>query len=225
MFGGSACAAPAPIARTPIHRSALPFPAFVAEASQRFGIPVHWIRAVMRIDSGGDPRAVSPVGAMGLMQIMPKTYAELRARHHLGSDPYDPRDNILAGAAYLREMLDRYGSPGFLAAYNAGPLRVDQHLATGRPLPEETRTYVAMLSPMIGGRQLENRAVASFDVVAWARAALLATHSAHSPNAELSSARVRAVRSPGIRRVVDLSALSPHSEGLFVRLASREREQ
>ena len=72
---------------------------------------------------------------MGLMQIMPKTYAELRARHRLGPDAYDPRDNILAGAAYLREMLDRYGSPGFLAAYNAGPLRYDQHLATGRPLP------------------------------------------------------------------------------------------
>ena len=50
---------------------------------------------------------------MGLMQIMPKTYAELRARHQLGADAYNPRDNILAGAAYLREMLDRYGSPDF----------------------------------------------------------------------------------------------------------------
>jgi hypothetical protein len=162
---------------------------------------------------------------MGLMQIMPKTYAELRARHQLGPDAYDPHDNILAGAAYLREMLDRYGSPGFLAAYNAGPLRYDQHLATGRPLPAETRTYVAMLSPMIGGRQFESRAVASFDVVAWARAGLFATHSAHSPVAEWSSDRVRAVRSSGVRRTVDLTALSPHSESLFVRLASREREQ
>ena len=78
---------------------------------------------------------------------------------------------------------------------------------------------------MIGGRRFENRTVASFDVVAWARAALFATHSAHSPVAELSSARVRAVHSPGVRRTVDLTALSPHSEGLFVRLASREREQ
>jgi len=179
----------------------------------------------MRIESGGDPRAVSPVGAMGLMQIMPKTYADLRARHRLGPNAYDPRDNILAGAAYLREMFDRYGSPGFLAAYNAGPLRYDQHLATGRPLPQETRTYVAMLSPMIGGRQVDTRAVASFDVLAWARAALFATHSAHSPIAEMSSASLRAVRPSRSRRVDDLSALSPHSEGLFVRLASRERGQ
>jgi soluble lytic murein transglycosylase-like protein len=221
----SACAASAPVLRSATVRSALPFPAFVAEASQRFGIPAHWIRAVMRIESGGDPRAVSPVGAMGLMQIMPKTYAELRARHRLGPNAYDPRDNILAGAAYLREMFDRYGSPGFLAAYNAGPLRYDQHLATGRPLPQETRTYVAMLSPMIGGRQVDTRAVASFDVLAWARAALFATRSAHSPNAEMSSASLRAVHSSHSRRVVDLSALSPHSEGLFVRLASRERGQ
>ena len=179
----------------------------------------------MRIESGGDPRAVSPAGAMGLMQIMPKTYAELRARHRLGPNAYDPRDNILAGAAYLREMFDRYGSPGFLAAYNAGPLRYDQHLATGRPLPAETRTYVAMLSPMIGGGQLDTRTAVTFDVLAWARAALFATHSAHSPIAEMSSASLRAVRPSRRRRVVDLSALSPHSEGLFVRLASRERAQ
>ena len=78
---------------------------------------------------------------MGLMQIMPKTYAGLRARHRLGPDAYNPRDNILAGAAYLREMLDRYGSSGFLAAYNAGPARYDEHLATGRPLPPETQIY------------------------------------------------------------------------------------
>ena len=53
---------------------------------------------------------------MGLMQIMPKTWTELRARYGLGADPYDPHDNILAGAAYIRELHDRYGSPGFLAA-------------------------------------------------------------------------------------------------------------
>jgi len=225
LFGGSARAEPAPITRMTSPRSALPFSAFVAEASQRFGIPANWIRAVMRIESAGDPRAISPVGAMGLMQIMPKTFADLRARHRLGTDPYDPRDNILAGAAYLREMLDRYGSPGFLAAYNAGPLRYDQHLSTGRPLPAETRTYVAMLSPMIDGRQLESRAVASFDLLAWARATLFATRSENSPNAEWRTAKAQPVHSPDIRRTVDLTALSPHSEGLFVRLASREREQ
>src|SRR5688572_12183654 len=98
-----------------------PNAAFIAEAARRFGVPEHWIRAVMRVESAGDVRAISSAGAMGLMQIMPATWAELRARYGLGSNPYDPRDNIMAGAAYLREMYDRYGSPGFLAAYNAGP--------------------------------------------------------------------------------------------------------
>ena len=94
---------------------------FVAEASQRFGIPASWIRAIMHAESREDPRAVSPKGAMGLMQIMPSTWAILRVRHRLGANPFDPHDNILAGAAFLRELHDRYGSPGFLAAYNAGP--------------------------------------------------------------------------------------------------------
>ena len=90
--------------------------AHIEEASRRFGIPAAWIRAVMRVESAGQVRAISSAGAMGLMQIMPATWAELRIRHRLGNDPYDPRDNILAGTAYLREMHDRYGSPGFLAA-------------------------------------------------------------------------------------------------------------
>ena len=162
---------------------------------------------------------------MGLMQIMPKTYAGLRARHHFGPDAYNPRENILAGAAYLREMLDRYGSPGFLAAYNAGPARYDEHLATGRPLPPETQAYVAMLSPMIGDRQPDDRTVASFDLIAWARATLFATHSETLPNAELAVTNVQPDRSPSVRRVVDLSAISPQSEGLFVHLASGNRPQ
>lgn len=111
-----------------------PYATFITEAAQRFGIPEHWIRAVMRVESAGDVRAISSAGAMGLMQVMPATWADLRARHRLGANPYDPRDNILAGAAYLREMHDRYGSPGFLAAYNAGPGRYEEYLA-GRPLP------------------------------------------------------------------------------------------
>ena len=123
---------------------------YVAEAARRFGIPQHWIRAVMEVESAGNPRAVSHAGAMGLMQIMPGTWAELRAAHRLGDDPFDPRDNILAGAAYLRQMYDRFGSPGFLAAYNAGPARYQDHLDTGRALPRETRNYLAILAPLIG---------------------------------------------------------------------------
>jgi soluble lytic murein transglycosylase-like protein len=218
-------AEPASIAGTASPRSALPFTAFVAEASQRFRIPANWIWAVMRIESAGDVRPISPKGAMGLMQIMPKTYAGLRARHHLGPDAYNPRDNILAGAAYLRELLDRYGSPGFLAAYNAGPARYDEHLATGRPLPSETQDYVAMLSPMIGDGQSDDRTVASFDLIAWARATLFATHPETPPNVELPAAKVQPDRLPSVRRIVDLSALSPQSEGLFVHLASGDRPQ
>nr|WP_221416595.1 lytic transglycosylase domain-containing protein [Sphingomonas kyeonggiensis] len=150
-----------------------PFAAFVAEASQRFGIPVAWIRALMRVESANDVRAVSPKGAMGLMQIMPDTWAYLRARHRLSSDPFDPRDNIIAGTAYMRELYNRYGAPGFLAAYNAGPGRYDEHLANGRPLPAETRAYVAHLAPLVGGEpSAAVVTVAAADPLAWTRAPL-----------------------------------------------------
>ena len=128
-----------------------PFAAHIAEAAQRFGIPERWIVAVMGAESAGDTRAVSHAGARGLMQVMPGTWDHLRVRYRLGLDPFDPRDNILAGAAYLREMYDRYGTiPAMLAAYNAGPDRYDEHLATGRPLPAETRAYVDQLAPALG---------------------------------------------------------------------------
>ncbi|MFI0846567.1 lytic transglycosylase domain-containing protein [Mesorhizobium sp. IMUNJ 23232] len=105
----------------------------------------------MQAESAGDVHAVSPKGAMGLLQIMPATWAELRARHGLGDDPFKPRDNILTGAAYLREMLDRFGKKGFLAAYNAGPARYEEYLAKGRPLPRETVAYLRKLAPMVDG--------------------------------------------------------------------------
>lgn len=126
-----------------------PLAPLIAEAAARFELPESWLRAVMQAESAGRVRAVSPAGAMGLMQVMPATYAELRRRYGLGPDPFEPRDNILAGAAYLREMFDRYGAPGFLAAYNAGPARLDDHLLRGRPLPAETRRYVAGLAPKV----------------------------------------------------------------------------
>ncbi len=129
-----------------------PHAAAIAEASARFAIPEPWIRAVIAVESAGNPRAVSPAGAMGLMQVMPGTWAMLRDQHGLGDDPFDPGDNILAGTAYLRAMLDRYGNIGaMLAAYNAGPGRYDAYLETGRPLPAETRAYVAALAPRLHG--------------------------------------------------------------------------
>lgn len=146
---GIAVAQSAPIERP---AAAHPSAAHIAEASQRFGIPEHWIVAVLRAESAGDVRAVSSAGAMGLMQVMPDTWAGLRVRYGLGRDTYDPRDNILAGTAYLREMFDRYGNvAAMLAAYNVGPGRHDKHLATGRTLPAETRAYVAALAPILGG--------------------------------------------------------------------------
>src|SRR3990167_1020496 len=121
----------------------------VAEAAQRFGIPEQWIYAVMRAESAGRIGAASSAGAMGLMQLMPGTWARQRARLRLGTDPFDPRDNILAGTSYLREMYDRYGASGFLAAYNAGPGRYEDWRDRGRPLPAETRAYVARIAPML----------------------------------------------------------------------------
>jgi len=149
----------------------------IAEAARRFDLPPSWLRAVIQVESGGNPMAVSPKGAMGLMQVMPDTYAELQARYGLGADPFDPHDNILAGAAYLREMLDRFGMPGFLAAYNAGPARMNNHLATGRPLPEETTAYVAALAPMLAGMSSERMTVAARSPIAWANASLFVRQS------------------------------------------------
>lgn len=127
---------------------------FIADAAKRFAIPEAWIRAVMRAESGGqtvlDGRPVmSPAGAMGLMQLMPETYADLRRRFGLGPDPYRPHDNILAGAAYLREMFDRYGYPALFAAYNAGPERFESYIRDGENLPAETWNYLAKLGPGI----------------------------------------------------------------------------
>lgn len=121
----------------------------IEAASRRFGIPERIIRAVMQAESAGNPMATSPAGAMGLMQLMPETWATMRARYRLGADPYAPGDNIMAGTAFLRELIGRYGAPGFLAAYNAGPARLEAHLTTGRPLPEETQHYLSRLWPKL----------------------------------------------------------------------------
>lgn len=145
-----------------------PYGAHIAEAAQRFELPVAWIRAVLKAESNGDPRAISPKGAMGLMQVMPDTWAELRVRHRLGGNPYDPHDNIIAGSAYIRALYDRYGSPGWIAAYNAGPGRYEASLR-GRPLPNETRSYVATVVPNLD-RGVTT--IAAIDRFAWTRAPL-----------------------------------------------------
>lgn len=142
-----------------------PWGPYIRKAASRFDVPELWIRSVMRVESGGNEYLngrliTSGAGAMGLMQVMPVTYDELRQRYNLGEDPFDPYNNIMAGAAYMREMYDIYGSPGFLAAYNAGPNRLDDYLSNNRPLPDETRHYVAMIGPNIVGVYPQHRSPA-----------------------------------------------------------------
>ena len=189
--------------------------AAIAEASVRFAIPEHWIRAVMEAESAGDPRAVSHAGAMGLMQVMPGTWNVLREDHGLGADPFEPRDNIIAGTAYLRAMLDRYGTVGgMLAAYNAGPGRYDAFLSEGRPLPAETRAYVAVLAPFLDGTApLPNRAA----VADWREAALFTNRSeAHPPqNGGI----------PDADRPTREAAPAPPNPGIFVARPGAETQR
>jgi len=193
-----------------------PYADQIAEASQRFGIPEHWIRAVMQVESAGRASAVSTAGAMGLMQIMPGTWADLRLRHRLGNDPFEPRDNILGGTAYLREMYDLFGAPGFIAAYNAGPSRYADHLATGRALPRETRAYVAMLAPMIGsGLPPDSRHIA-VRPTDWRNAALFVALADGAP----TTGRPQIHRRPDVDpRALESHAFAPsadHPGGIFV---------
>lgn len=193
------------------------YAAFITEAARRFGIPEAWIRAVMRVESGGDQHAVSSTGAIGLMQIMPETWAALRARYGFGRDPFDPHDNILAGAAFLREMHDRYGSPGFLAAYNAGPGRYEDFRDRRRPLPAETVAYVAALVPVVGGDSIDGPVLlAAADPSSWTQAQLFITQSASAEPADRASAKPPPSDTPAVGALLDLSALAPQSAGLFV---------
>jgi soluble lytic murein transglycosylase-like protein len=148
------------------------FAKFIHLASDRFAIPERWICAVLEIESGGDEHSISHRGAIGLMQLMPGTWVDISARYGLGLDPFDARDNIMAGTAYLKEMHDRFGSAGFLAAYHAGPRRYEQHLLTGKPLPSETTAYVAAVTPLLGDEQGEHAAVYGRRALPWREAPL-----------------------------------------------------
>lgn len=223
LWAGGARAEPVQAGASADVRPVDPFAADIAEASQRFDVPAAWIRAVMRAESSGDVQALSPNGAMGLMQIMPATYAELRARYGLGADPFAPRDNILAGSAYLRELHSRYGSPGFLAAYNAGPARYEDHLATGRPLPAETQHYVEILAPMLDGGPVDGTIFVAADPPAWTSAPLFIARADTGSSAEEQVASVQPDRPTQGRAIVDVSALAPQSDGLFVPRTGKDR--
>jgi Transglycosylase SLT domain len=200
------------------------YAAHITEASRRFRIPAPWIAAVLRAESAGDSRAVSAKGAMGLMQIMPDTWEELRARYALGSDAYDPRDNILAGAAYLKELHNRFGSSGFLAAYNAGPGRYQDSLS-GRPLPSETRAYVQKLLPFLDAGE-SPVPVTSFtgEQRSWTIGPLFVAQSHRPHTADAGSTEQHSNDASAAPAVRDVSAIVPQSGGLFVaRSKSGER--
>lgn len=112
------------------------YDAYIEEASNLYGIPVAFIKAVIKIESNFNPRAVSRVGAMGLMQLMPAT-----AEHMRVTDPFDPHQNILGGTRYLRRLSDRYDGDInlILSGYHAGPGNVEK--AGGIPF-EKTQQYV-----------------------------------------------------------------------------------
>ena len=193
-----------------------PYGDFITEAAQRFELPATWIRAVLRAESDGDPRALSPKGAIGLMQVMPETWNDLRVRHRLGSDPYDPHDNIIAGTAYIRELFDRYGSPGWIAAYNAGPGRFEASLR-GVPLPAETRAYVANVAPAIDSGETTNGGViAAADPFSWTRAPLFIAQADRTSATSSVSGEHRPSDGPAAPSPHDMSGIAPQSSGLFV---------
>lgn len=215
--------APAPAIHAQTGQAAQPAPGGpyavdIAEAAYRFGIPAAWIAAVLAAESNADPTAVSKAGAIGLMQLMPATWEEQRALHRLGSDPFQPRDNILAGSGYLRAMWDRYRNvTDMLAAYNFGPGRYDEYLAGERSLPAETRDYIAALVPLLGGDPLAPGAIAGPPrVTDWRDAPLFVT----APAGAASASGLHGERSAGAASDASSPApnpLAPSSSGaLFV---------
>ena len=202
------------------------FTAHIDEASRRFRVPAAWIRVVMGAESAHDVRAVSSAGAMGLMQVMPETWLELSVRYGLGADPFDPRGNILAGTAYLREMYDRYGSvAAMLAAYNAGPQRYDEYLAGTRALPAETHAYVAAIAPLLGAEPLAATTTARADPLAWTNAPLFVTRSDDMRRPTAMRAERQGDDALNARRGQDGDTLSARSPGLFVTRNESERPQ
>jgi hypothetical protein len=186
----------------------------IAKASKRFSVPVVWIRAVMRVESDGQTMQngvpiTSVAGAMGLMQVMPDTYADMKARYGLGADPYNPQDNIMAGAAFLREMYMRYGYPDLFAAYNAGPARFDQYLYDSAPLPAETIAYLKELGQLqFATPQLGDSTVAN-----------VGNFSEKSAASDDKMTSASAFEAPG------MASLKPSSQGLFVALQTQSSDQ
>ena len=234
LSGLAACSGP-PQAGRPMAQAVTPTPAvaanyappgppgdpwgpYIKEASIRFSVPEKWIREVMRQESGGRQYidgglTTSSVGAMGLMQLMPVTYAQMRDRYGLGPDPYAPHDNIMAGTAYIGEMYARYGSPGFLAAYNAGPGRLDSYLVGGTPLPHETVGYLTSIAPRLGDASAPTGPLAHYAV---------AEQSADELNARSLNGTLPAASAPAVQLAAyQVPPNAPPSGDLTRELAAR----
>ncbi len=123
--------------RTRDFKSTSKYDPIIERASAKFGVDSSLVKAVIKVESGFDPNAVSRKGARGLMQIMPENYDSLYI-----SDPFDPQDNIMGGTFYLKKLINRYENniPLALAAYNAGPDAVDRFNTI--PPYRETEGYV-----------------------------------------------------------------------------------
>jgi len=185
---------------------------FITEASKRFGMPRDWIIEVMRQESGGrtvlqgDLPITSEKGAMGLMQVMPETYRDMRLDNRLGDDAYDPRNSVLAGTAYLKFLHGKYGYPALFAAYNTGPGNLEANLLGKRNLPQETIAYLANIRIRLGDKTSDG----SFGVAG----AMTATAKLTRPDGQavkIDAANVRAVRAvlpgeypPSASAVIDL---------------------
>ena len=206
-----ACANPAPPSSDLEYIDIAPH---VREASLAFGLPEHWLYAIIRQESAGKIGAVSAAGAMGLMQLMPTTWQRQRTRLALGSNPFEARANILAGASYLREMYDLFGPDGFLAAYNAGPGRYRQWRDRGRPLPAETRVYVATLSAalLLPGTRLGAHGTASL-IKDWTSSELF-------PGRSIDTSRHGARPGELLHLGNNSAALQPH-DSLFAKIPSK----
>lgn len=143
----------------------------IEEAAQRHGVDANLVRAVVKVESGGNPRAVSRKGAMGLMQLMPGTARQLNV-----SNPFDPQQNVDAGVRHLRGLLDNYGGDVTLsvAAYNAGAGAVDRN--GGVPPYRETRDYVKKIQRLYGQDKVIGTGSAPMRVYRDERGVLIATN-------------------------------------------------
>ena len=199
---------------------------FIAEASERFGIPAAWIRAIVRVEIGRNVLTPLRKDGVGLSQLSPERWTELRHRYALGTNASDPRDNILAGTAHLREMYDRYGSKDFLAVYIMGPTRYDEHMKSGAPLREETQAVVADLAPLIElGLKDVVGSTTRAKVISWRKAPLFVAQTGRSSSDKAIAAGVSTERSGKSQASVDGSAFAPRGDGLFARRGMEVRPQ